>query len=136
MTVCIEKCWNRIRLRDNRLFFALGLGAILLLMLITWSKGGAAQWYSNEHDQTVINSVLTAKHDVVFNEFEVIPEFLNGVSASALHHEAIGSFLFYYFFPARTAFFGHLFFCTLIAYIGMFLCLRDFAGGVKLSLLP
>lgn len=111
------------RLRtDWRFFFLTGLIIVLIIYIPLIILGGNVLLTIHDQlDGEVLSYVLTARH--FFDNS--IPELFDGVLKTAVTPPAPLMVLPYLFFPARVAFQVNYLLVALIAYAGMFFCIKE-----------
>lgn len=101
--------------------FGFGLFIIFILYFpILYLNGNALLTMHDQLDGEVMSYVLTAKH---WNENR-IPELLGGVMKTAVTPPAPLSVVWYSVFSPKVAFFLNYLVVAIVAYLGMFLCLK------------
>lgn len=115
--------------KKNRAFFFAGLTAVLLTVLPVLLLGENAVFtYHDQLDGEVIAYVLQARHLFRGN---VLPEFMDGASKTALTMPAPAFVLLFLSGNASAALTVMLFLGRLFGYVGMYLLAKEVTGNTK-----
>ena len=108
---------------SDRLWFAAGLIAVILgLIPYAILKRGSIVTIPDQLDGEIVAYFLAAKHFLSGSGF--YPEYMGGVSSTALVPPSPGSVIFYLLFDIYAAFLVNLSFVVIIAFTGMFFLCR------------
>lgn len=112
---CIQK--------NKMLLFIIGWIIVMAAMLPYLILGeNMVVFYQDQLDGEVLGYILHAKY--LFTGIDTYPELMNGISENGLFPPAPLLVLLYKVTSPLTAFVCNQIFCMLIAYIGMYLCLK------------
>lgn len=112
---CIQK--------NKMLLFIIGWIIVMAAMLPYLILGeNIVVFYQDQLDGEVLGYILHAKY--LFTGIDTYPELMNGISENGLFPPAPLLVLLYKVTSPLTAFVCNQIFCMLIAYIGMYLCLK------------
>ena len=88
---------------------------------------------NDQLDESIMNYVLPARH--LWDGSKVYPEMLNGVNASGMQPSAILFLPLYCLFSVRTAFLMQYILCFLLAFLGMYLLVKECTDSSILSVI-
>lgn len=129
MNMTEKKIWTFV---ENFPWFWLGLVITLLLILPYFVLGsGSYVQITDQLDGEVINYIYRAKY--LFSGEGVIPEFMNGMSKSAMTPPAPIGVLFYRLLPPFAAFAALHIYAVLTGYVGMYLLCRQLTRSPFIS---
>jgi len=109
--------------KKERYIFAIGLLVVLTAMLPYLILGeDMIVFYPDQLDGEVLGYILHAKY--LFTGIDTYPEMMNGISANGLFPPAPLLVLLYKILRPSVAFVCNQIFCMVIAYIGMYFCIK------------
>lgn len=88
---------------------------------------------NDQLDESIMNYVLPARH--LWDGSKVYPEMLNGVNASGMQPSAVLFLPLYCLFSVRTAFLTQYIICFLLAFLGMYLLVKEITDSSILAVI-
>lgn len=88
---------------------------------------------NDQLDESIMNYVLPARH--MWDGSKVYPEMLNGVNASGMQPSAVLFLPLYCLFSVRTAFLTQYIICFLLAFLGMYLLVKEITDSSILAVI-
>lgn len=115
--------------------FPLWIMGFFLFIVVFWPyvRMGTASvfpWH-DQLDENILNYVLTARH--FGQNLKILPEMMSGINASALQPFAPLFVPLYYFFNSFTAFVLQYAFVFIVAFGGMYFCVKEISDSNILS---
>jgi len=112
--------------KTDRIYMAIGM-AVMCMLLVPWLILGerAVVTYHDQLDGEMIAYILQAKH---LFDGEILPEFMNGASKTALTPPAPASVLLFLSGKYEAALFVMQLLGSLVGFAGMFLLVKDVTG--------
>ena len=129
----MKKAAEYIQNISNKQIYTIGLLAVIVSFVPYIILGmDSIIPYHDQLDGEMIAYMYQAKY--LFSGSDIIPEFLNGASKTALIAPAPLAVLLFKIFPPLTAYMFMQLTCQLISYIGMYFCIRLFTDKGLIAL--
>lgn len=88
---------------------------------------------NDQLDESIMNYMLPARH--LWDGSIIYPEMLNGVNASGMQPSAVLFLPLYRLLPARAAFLTQYIVCFLVAFLGMYLLVKEITDSSILAVI-
>lgn len=123
-----------IRRLDSFPFWWMGILVAVVFFLPYFVLGDGCIFEINDQlDESIMNYMLPARH--LWDGSTVYPEMLGGVNASGMQPSAILFLPLYCLFSARTAFLTQYIICFLLAFLGMYLLVKEITDSSILAVI-
>ena len=120
--------------KTNKLIFIIGIIITLLPAIPYFLLGGDfITPYHDQLDGEIFTYIFHAKY--LFTGVNVYPELMNGLPSTGLTPPCVLPILLYVIFSPIIAFKINLLFCSLVGYIGMYLCAHRISRNAYISVI-
>lgn len=131
ISIAADDCLLRL---DRMPLWWLGILIAAVFFLPYFILGNGCVFEINDQlDESIMNYVLPARH--LWDGSKVYPEMLNGVNASGMQPSAVLFLPLYCLFSVRTAFLTQYIICFLLAFLGMYLLVKEITDSSILAVI-